>query len=140
MSSYAAVIPLWMKSLLHQDPCYINGNGLYTRDFCYVEDIVQANIKAALCEYPQAYGDVFNIAFGKKTTLLELYTLIRDYVGVDLNPLHRENRRGDVEHSHAHIEKARDLLGYAPLYSLENGLKITIDWFQKNLSGDLYPS
>ena len=67
-SMYAAVIPLWVDSLINQKPCYINGDGFNSRDFCYIDNVVQANLKAALCECPQAYGDIFNIAFGKERT------------------------------------------------------------------------
>lgn len=131
---YAAVIPLWVRALIKNQPCYINGDGLNSRDFCYVDNVVQANIKAALTQNSQAYGDVFNIAFGERTNLLDLYTLIKDYLRVDekVHPLHRENRPGDIQHSLASIKKAKDLLGYNPVYSLEDGLKITTEWFTKS--------
>jgi len=136
-SMYAAVIPLWISSLIKQQPCYINGDGSNSRDFCYVDNVVQANLKAALCENPQAYGEVFNVAFGKRTNLLELYSFIKAYLGIhkDLPPLHRENRPGDIRHSLADIDKARHLLGYNPSYSLEEGLKITVEWFKKRSEG-----
>lgn len=129
-SMYAAVIPLWLSSLLKEEPCYINGDGLHSRDFCYVDNVVQANIKAALTANYQAYGEVFNIAFGERTHLLELYSLIKGYLGFgeEVLPIHRENRPGDVKHSLANIEKAKNLLGYNPIYSLEEGLKITTEW------------
>lgn len=131
--TYAAVIPLWIQSLIKTQPCYINGDGSTSRDFCYVEDVVQANIKAALCQNPQAYGDVFNIGCGTRTTLLELYSLIKNELGVgdDVLPLYRDTRPGDIQHSFASIEKARNLIGYDPLYSLEEGLKLTIPWFSR---------
>lgn len=129
-SMYAAVIPLWIHSLLKQEPCYINGDGLNSRDFCYVENVVQANILAALTQNTQAYGDVFNIAFGEKTTLSNLYRLLRQTLGIDetVAPLHREMRTGDIMHSLANIDKAKNILGYNPCYSLEDGLKITTQW------------
>lgn len=129
-SMYAAVIPLWTRSLLKNQPCYINGDGLNSRDFCYVDNVVQANIKAALTQNFHAYGEVFNVAFGKRTNLLELYTLIKGYLGIDekIQPLHREKRPGDILHSLANIDKAKHLLGYNPLFSLEDGLKITAEW------------
>jgi UDP-N-acetylglucosamine 4-epimerase len=129
-SMYAAVIPLWMRSLLKHKSCYINGDGLNSRDFCYVDNIVQANIKAALTQNSQSYGEIFNIAFGKRTNLLDLYALIKEYLGMDVNikPIHREKRPGDVMHSLANIDKAKNFLGYNPLYSLEEGLKITAEW------------
>src|SRR5207249_4335629 len=100
---------------------------------CYVENVVQANMKAVLTQNPQAHGEVFNIAFGKRTNLLELYALIKNFLGIEegCEPLHRENRPGDVKHSLANIEKAQDLLEYNPIYSLEEGLKITVDWFTR---------
>lgn len=129
-SMYAAVIPLWIRSLIKGQPCYINGDGLNSRDFCYVDNVVQANIQGALTQNSQAYGEIFNIAFGKRTNLLDLYTLIKEYLGVDetLQPTHRGKRPGDVMHSLASIEKAKQLLGYHPLHSLEDGLKITTAW------------
>lgn len=132
-SVYAAVIPLWVRSLIDHRPCYINGDGLNSRDFCYIDNVVQANIKAALSQNSQAYGEVFNIAFGKTTTLLELYAFIKRYVEADekVQPIYRENRSGDVKHSLANINKAKELLGYNPAYSLEDGLKITVEWFKK---------
>lgn len=129
-SMYAAVVPLWIQSLIKGQPCYINGDGLNSRDFCYVDNVVQANIRAALTQNSQAYGEVFNIAFGKATNLLDLYTLIKEYLEIDetIQPIHREKRPGDVAHSLANIEKAKQLLGYNPLFSLEDGLKITTAW------------
>ncbi len=135
-SLYAAVIPLWIKSLIKNNPCYINGDGLHSRDFCYVDNVVQANLRAALCKAPKAYGEVFNIAFGQRTTLLELYALIKEHLGADkkIAPIHREPRPGDVNHSLADISKAERLLGYRPAYSLEAGLKITVDFFKVHLN------
>lgn len=129
-SMYAAVIPLWMRSLIQRQTCYINGDGLNSRDFCYVENIVQANIKAALTQNSRAYGEIFNIAFGKRTNLLYLYALIKRNLEMEekIQPIHRETRQGDIVHSLANIDKARTLLGYNPLHSLEEGLKITAKW------------
>jgi UDP-N-acetylglucosamine 4-epimerase len=132
-SVYAAVIPLWIKSLMKSEPCHINGDGFNSRDFCYVDNAVQANIRAALTQNPEAFGEVFNVAFGKQTNLQELYAALKAnlHLGNDVKPTHRENRPGDVAHSLANIDKAKNLLGYDPLYSLQEGLKITVDWFQK---------
>ncbi len=134
-SMYAAVIPLWIHSLLMRQSCYINGDGSYSRDFCFIDNVVQANIKSALCNSKEAYGEVFNIAFGKQTTLVQLYTLIKDALQLekDIKPHYRENRPGDVAHSLASIDKAKNMLGYDPLYSLEEGLKTTVKWFEKSL-------
>ncbi len=132
--TYAAVIPLWINSLLHGEPCYINGDGFHSRDFCYIDNVVEANIRAALSPNPHAYGEVFNIGLGKGTTLLELYTFIKTHlaIGNEKGPLYRDNRRGDIKHSVADIDKAKHLLGYNPSCSLEKGLKITMEWFKKN--------
>lgn len=129
-STYAAVIPLWMHSLLKNQSCYINGDGLNSRDFCYVDNVVQANIQAALTQNSQAYGEVFNIACGKRTSLLDLYALIKESLGIgkEVQPIYREKRLGDVMHSLANIEKAKNLLGYTPRHSLDEGLKITAQW------------
>lgn len=129
--AYAAVIPLWIQSLMKNQPCHINGDGSTSRDFCYVEDVVQANIKAVLCQNSQVYGDVFNIGCGTRTTLLELYDLLKRELDLsdEVHPLYRETRPGDITHSVANIDKARNLLKYDPSYSLEKGLKLTIPWF-----------
>ncbi len=127
-SLYAAVIPLWIKSLLQGESCYINGDGLYSRDFCFVNNVVQANIKAALSDNSKAYGEVFNIAFGERTTLLELFDMIRENAGLNdkIKPQHREIRPGDVPHSLANLDKSKDLLKYDPQYSVHEGMKITV--------------
>jgi len=122
--AYAAVIPLWIDSLRTHTPCYINGDGSHSRDFCYVEDVVQANIAAALSPNPQIHGEVYNVASGASTTLLELYALLQKVLELPkLPPLHRPNRPGDIQHSLANIEKAMQMLGYQPSYSLEEGLR-----------------
>ena len=134
LSPHASVIPLWIYALLKQEPCLINGNGLHTRDFCYVDNVVQANIKAALTQNSQAFGEVFNVASGKSTSLLELYALLKTFMGgcEDSKLIHRENRLGDIKHLFANIDKAKNLLGYHPTHSLEDGLKITVEWVKKN--------
>ena len=132
-SVYAAVIPLWIMALLRDQPCYINGDGSHSRDFCYVNNVVEANIKAALTQNPQTYGQVFNIAFGKQTTLQELYSLTKEHIGPvkELQPIYREERPGDVKHSLANIDQAKTLLGYDPKYSFEEGLRLTVEWFKE---------
>lgn len=139
-SPHASVIPLWVHAFLKQELCIINGDGLHTRDFCYVDNVVQANIKAALTQNSQAFGEVFNVASGKSTTLLELYNLIKTIVGgcEGSKLIHRENRSGDIKHLFASIAKAKDFLGYDPTHSIEDGLKITIEWAKKNQSTPLH--
>lgn len=129
-SMYAAVIPLWILSLLRQEPCYVNGDGLNSRDFCYIDNVVQANIKAALTQNSQAFGEVFNVAYGKQTNLLALYELIRSALECEVAPMHRDSRPGDVKHSLANIEKVKELLNYHPSHSLEEGLQKTVNWFK----------
>lgn len=134
-SMYAAVIPLWILALLKGEPCYINGDGSHSRDFCYVENVIEANIKAALKQNSQSFGQVFNVAFGKQTTLRDLYFLTREYLGLpkELQPIFREERPGDVKHSLANIDQAKALLDYDPAYSFEDGLKLTVEWYKKQV-------
>lgn len=129
-SVYAAVIPRWTQSLLKGEPCYINGDGLNSRDFCYVDNVVQANLKAAMTDNSQVDGEIFNIACGETTSLLELYALLKASLGIEpsLPPIHRDRRAGDILHSLAKIDKAERLLGYKPLYSLKKGLEMTAAW------------
>ncbi len=138
--AYAAVIPRWFAAMLKKQRPTINGDGLTSRDFCYVENAVQANVLSALCQNPEARGQVFNVAFGERTSLNELFLLIRDLVAkarpeaAGLEPVHAEQRRGDVRHSLADIGKARGILGYAPLFSVRDGLAKAADWYVKSLS------
>jgi UDP-N-acetylglucosamine 4-epimerase len=128
--AYAAVIPLFMEAVIgHQAPL-INGDGSYSRDFTYVDNVVQANIKALTTENPQAVNQVYNIAFGESTTLLQLFEMIRDIAGSDLKPDFGPFRKGDIPHSLANIDKARALLGYEPLISVQEGLKKAFEWYQ----------
>jgi nucleoside-diphosphate-sugar epimerase len=130
-SQYAAVIPLFVKGLLDDQPPTINGDGLQTRDFTFIEDCIQANLKA--CEAPGAAGEVFNVATGNRVTLLELYALLCDVLHKDLPPVHGPERAGDIKHSLADIGKAERGLGYAPRYDIRSGLMKAIDWYRENL-------
>lgn len=121
---YAAVIPLFIKSALNNEPPFINGDGEQTRDFTYVENAVQANIKALLTETKG--HEVINIAFGDKTSLNTLWNYINELTGrSNLVPVYRENRQGDVRDSLADISKAKALIGYEPKFSILQGLKMT---------------
>lgn len=135
-SMYAAVIPLWIKSLLEGTPCYINGDGKNSRDFCYIENVIQANINAALTSNKGVAGQVFNIAFGESTNLLQLFDMLKMNLELpeEVNPIHREPRIGDVIHSLADIQKAKSFLGYSPSHSISSGLKITTEWFRDAIS------
>lgn len=128
-SLYAAVIPLWINSLLNNKPCYINGDGTNSRDFCYIDNVVQANIKAALCEKTEAYGQNFNIAFGERTNLNELFNIISNLINKDSHyvPNYREKRPGDVAHSLADITKAKEILSYNPTHSIMQGMELTVN-------------
>jgi UDP-N-acetylglucosamine 4-epimerase len=135
--AYAAVIPLWIASLLNREPVYINGDGQTSRDFCFVENVVQANLLAATSG-PEAVNQVYNIAVGERTTLSELFQTIqtglrrKDPALPEQTPIYREFRAGDVRHSLADIAKARRLLGYAPTHRLADGLQLALDWYRRN--------
>ncbi|NVO65997.1 SDR family oxidoreductase [Methanofollis tationis] len=124
-SQYAAVIPHFLTWILNRQPPVIDGDGEQTRDFTYVKNVVQANIKSMQSD---AQG-VFNIACGERTSINALARTIMDLTGIDLEPIHRERRAGDVRDSLADITRAREAFGYAPAYSLEEGLAETIRWF-----------
>lgn len=129
---YAAVIPLFVKALLESKSPVINGDGSHSRDFTFVDNAVQANIAALSTQNPQAVNQVYNIAFGKQTSLLQLFDILKQNAGSQMVPAHGPERAGDVKHSLADISKAKELLGYAPDISVEEGLKKTFDWYKIN--------
>ena len=137
--AYAAVIPLWFAALLQDTPIFINGDGETSRDFCFIENCVQANLLAACADKEEAKNQVYNVAFSERTTLNELFAMLRQEVAirhpdaVSRKPEYREFRAGDVRHSLADITKAQTLLGYAPEYSVRNGLKKAADWYTSHL-------
>lgn len=135
--AYAAVIPQWFASLLRGETVYVNGDGETSRDFCYIDNVVQANLLASLAE-KEARNEVYNVAFGQRTTLNELFVLIRDEVQrhkdvAGAEPVHRDFRQGDVRHSLANIDKAKIRLGYAPRFDVRQGLRLAGDWYAANL-------
>lgn len=136
--AYAAVIPKWITSLLGGGPVYINGDGESSRDFCFIDNVVQANILAALAGPMEPQGSALNIAVGQRTTLLALFNLLRDLLAAhdpqvrDLSPVFREFRAGDVRHSLASIDKARKQIGYSPTHTLEEGLRLALPWYVAN--------
>jgi UDP-N-acetylglucosamine 4-epimerase len=138
--AYAAVMPKWFAAMLAGDTVFINGDGETSRDFCYIDNCVQANILAAVAEHPDAGNQVYNVAFGERTTLNELFVMIRDRVqGLrkDLlvaDAVYRDFRPGDVRHSLADIGKAGALLGYEPKYSVRDGLDEAAAWYVEWLS------
>jgi UDP-N-acetylglucosamine 4-epimerase len=129
---YAAVIPLFIQSVLRGEAAYINGDGTTSRDFTYVENAVQANIRGMLVP-DHGTHEVFNIAYGASCTLNDLWGTICSDCGVNLSPIYREERKGDVKHSLADISKARQMIGYDPLYDMRSGLRKTIQWYKDNL-------
>lgn len=129
---YAAVIPLFIKFLLEDQSPVINGGGETSRDFTFVEDVVQANLLAMFTDDTKAVNQVYNIAKGGQTTLNELFEILKDISGKDIKPIHGPERSGDIKHSLADISKAKKLLGYKPSTSPSDGLRKTFDWYKKN--------
>lgn len=135
--AYAAVIPKWMSAMLKGEQITINGDGSITRDFCYIKNVIQANILAAIAKN-DAKNMVYNISFGQQTSLIELHNYLieilkENEISVSKTPIFGENRAGDVLHSLADINKAKKFLGYAPKFSIRDGLQETIPWYIKNL-------
>ena len=128
---YAAVIPLFIKSVLANEPPLINGDGEHSRDFTYVANAVQANELALFTQHNEAVNQVYNIACGEQTTLNDLFLEIKSLAGSDLAPKYGPERKGDVKHSLADIAKARELLGYNPDISIRDGLKPTFEWYRR---------
>jgi len=128
---YAAVIPLFMRSVLNNEPPLINGDGEHSRDFTFVGNAVLANVLALFTANPEAVNQVYNIAFGQQTSLNQLFTSIKEVAGSDLAPKYGPERKGDVKHSLADIGRAHSLLGYEPPVSVHEGLKITFEWYRK---------
>jgi UDP-N-acetylglucosamine 4-epimerase len=129
---YAAVIPLFIKSLFEDRSPIINGDGGTSRDFTFVEDVVQANLLAMFTENSSAINQVYNIAKGEQTSLNELFDTLKNISGKDIRVTHGPERSGDIKHSLADISKARKLLGYNPSTSPADGLRKTFDWYKKN--------
>ncbi|MFT6210830.1 MAG: UDP-N-acetylglucosamine 4-epimerase [Bacteroidia bacterium] len=129
---YAAVIPLFIDALLKGESPFINGDGEQSRDFTFVENAVQANIRGMFSQVEGAAGKVYNIAFGERTTVNELYFNLKDLVGSDVNPTYRDPRQGDVIDSLADISKAKAFLAYNPQVNIKDGLEVTLKWFADN--------
>ncbi|MDX5347752.1 MAG: GDP-mannose 4,6-dehydratase, partial [Hymenobacteraceae bacterium] len=130
--AYAAVIPLFIDAVLKGNSPKINGDGGQTRDFTFVENCVQANIKAALVDNPDAVNQVYNIAVGDRTSLNDLFYILKEEAGADINPIYGPDRAGDIRDSLADISKAKNLLGYDPQVRIREGLKRTLQWFKEN--------
>ncbi|PIE68701.1 MAG: Vi polysaccharide biosynthesis UDP-N-acetylglucosaminuronic acid C-4 epimerase TviC [Deltaproteobacteria bacterium] len=138
--AYAAVIPKWFGNMLSGKPVHINGDGETSRDFCYIDNCVQANILAATAEKEAAVNQVYNVAFGQRTSLNELFEMVREQVTTVLpeaeaiEATYRDFREGDVRHSLADISKAKKLLGYDPAFSIRDGLSAAAAWYIRRFS------
>lgn len=134
--AYAAVIPIWIDSMLNDKEIYINGSGETSRDFTFVENAVQANILSSLADKDQK-NQIYNVACGSRITLLEMFSILKSSIegkgkNYSLDPIFRDFRKGDVMHSEADISKAKKSLGYCPSHYFDDGIKETIDWYINN--------
>lgn len=133
--AYAAVIPRWVAAMLRGERCVINGDGETSRDFCFIQNVVQANLRAGLSDSPEASGQVYNVAVGDRTTLNQLHAAIIDALKPERptlqveEPQYADFRAGDVRHSLADVSKARNLLGYQPTHAVQAGLKAAVAWY-----------
>ena len=135
--AYAAVIPKWASALIQNGDIFINGDGETSRDFCFIDNTVQANILAALSP-ENGFNQVYNVALGDRTTLNELFESIKgalseNHIEYDKEPIYQDFREGDVRHSQADISKISTLLGYSPSYKINDGIKKAMPWYVKNL-------
>lgn len=130
--AYAAVIPKFIKQLLDGETPTINGDGKQSRDFTYIENVIEANLKACLAPH-EAAGEAFNIAYGGREYLLDIYYGLTEALGLDVEPNFGPDRPGDIKHSNADICKAKELLGYDPDWSFERGINAAIQWYKENL-------
>ena len=138
--AYAAVVPKWVASMIHNEPVYINGDGETSRDFCYIDNVIQANLLAATSTHAEAANQVYNVAVGERTSLNQLYEAIRANLVTkfphlaEAKPVYRDFRAGDVRHSLADIAKAQTQLGYAPTHRISDGLAEAMAWYISDLS------
>ena len=137
--AYAAVIPLFVKKLMRHEAPNINGDGEYSRDFTYIDNVIQMNMRALTTTNSEAVNQIYNTAYGERTTLNQLVDYLREFLGEldekirDIEPTHGPNRVGDIPHSLASIDKARRLLGYDPQFSMREGLREAVKWYWENL-------
>ena len=137
--AYAAVIPLFVKKLMNHEAPNINGDGEYSRDFTYIDNVIQMNMLALTTENQEALNQIYNTAFGERTTLNQLVAYLKEFLGEldeaikDIEPTHGPNRVGDIPHSLASVDKARRLLGYDPQFSMRDGLREAVKWYWENL-------
>lgn len=129
--AYAAVIPLFAKAILNGEQPTINGDGSFSRDFTYIDNVVQANLKALFTENTAALNQIYNVACGGQTTLIELFNALKEEAGVAIEPRFGPERPGDIPHSHADISKIRSLLGYEPTVDVQQGIKKAFGWYRQ---------
>lgn len=130
--AYAAVIPKFIKQLMNGETPTINGDGRQSRDFTYIENVIEANLKACLAPH-KAAGEAYNIAYGGREYLIDIYYGLTEALGVNVVPNFGPDRAGDIKHSNADISKAKELLGYDPDWSFERGIKAAIAWYKENM-------
>lgn len=130
--AYAAVIPKFIKQLLNNESPTINGDGKQSRDFTYIENVIEANLKACKASSDVA-GQSFNVAYGGRETLIDIYYILCNILGKKIDPTFGPERAGDIKHSSADINKAKEMLGYNPYWSFELGIASTIEWYKENL-------
>jgi UDP-N-acetylglucosamine 4-epimerase len=137
--AYAAVIPKFVMQLMKHDAPVINGDGSYSRDFTYIDNVIEMNLRAMVSENPKSINTVYNVACGERTNLIELVELLKSYLSnfdaeiANINAAYGPKRPGDVPHSLASIEKAKTLLGYNPRFDIKKGLKEAVNWYWQNL-------
>ena len=130
--AYAAVLPKFIRQLLAGERPTINGDGRQSRDFTYIDNVIEANLKACLAPH-EAAGQAYNIAYGGREFLIDIYHTLAKALGRDIEPIFGPDRPGDIKHSNADISKARRLLGYDPEYDFARGLSEAIEWYKANL-------
>lgn len=130
--AYAAVIPKFIKMLMNDESPTINGDGRQSRDFTYIENVIEANLKACMAP-SEAAGEAYNIAYGGREYLIDIYETLNKALGKKIEPLYGPDRAGDIKHSNADISKAKKLLRYEPEYSFADGIKLAIEWYRDNL-------
>lgn len=130
--AYAAVIPKFLKQLMEGDTPTINGDGKQSRDFTYIDNVIEANLKACLAP-SECAGEAFNVAYGGREYLIDIYYDLCKALGIEKEPHFGPDRAGDIKHSNADISKARKMLGYDPEYDFAKGIKLAIDWYKENL-------
>lgn len=137
--AYAAVIPLFVKKLMAHESPTINGDGEYSRDFTYIDNVIQMNMRALTTTCPEAVNQIYNTAFGERTTLNQLVDFLKEALAAYdpaialIEPVYGPNRAGDIPHSLACVDKARRLLGYAPEFSMKDGLKEAVKWYWEHI-------